>query len=183
MILRNRQPNSGTKPTCPTWVAPKKKRKNLLQVFWTRGSSRSLYTSFIMILFFHTGVPLGQFFDFLCTGSQSPMGQIPNFLSHQAFREVLNHGLATAHRNITFVICDILTEFRQPLQVQSHLEMPRILVQLGHTQRTWKLAPQTDPKWSPTWSLQRFQPICPLIARDGRYACQVSRAHCTHSRL
>ena len=32
-----------------------------------------------------------------------------------------------------------MTEFRQPLQVQSHLEMPRILVQLGHTQRTWKL--------------------------------------------
>ena len=76
-----------------------------------------------------------------------------------------------------------LTEFRQPLQVQSHLEMPRILVQLGHTQRTWKLAPQTDPKWSPTWSLTRFQPICPLRARDGRYACQVSRAHRTHSRL
>ena len=77
----------------------------------------------------------------------------------------------------------LVTEFRQPLQVQSHLEMPRILVQLGHTQRTWKLAPQTDPKWSPTWSLTRFQPICPLRARDGRYACQVSRAHRTHSRL
>ena len=77
----------------------------------------------------------------------------------------------------------IVTEFRQPLQVQSHREMPRILVQLGHTQRTWKLAPQTDPKWSPTWSLTWFQPICPLIARDGRYACQVSRAHRTHSRL
>ena len=76
-----------------------------------------------------------------------------------------------------------MTEFRQPLQVQSHLEMPRILVQLGHTQRTWKLAPQTDPKWSPTWSLTRFQPICPLIARDERYSCQVSRAHRTHSRL
>ena len=30
----------------------------------------------------------------------------------------------------------VLTEFRQPLQVQSHLEMPRILVQLGHIQRT-----------------------------------------------
>ena len=29
-----------------------------------------------------------------------------------------------------------LTEFRQPLQVQSHLEMPGILVQLGHIQRT-----------------------------------------------
>ena len=30
----------------------------------------------------------------------------------------------------------LMTEFRQPLQVQSHLEMPGILVQLGHTQRT-----------------------------------------------
>ena len=30
----------------------------------------------------------------------------------------------------------IVTEFRQPLQVQSHLEIPRILVQLGHIQRT-----------------------------------------------
>ena len=29
-----------------------------------------------------------------------------------------------------------MTEFRQPLQVQSHLEMPRNLVQLGHIQRT-----------------------------------------------
>ena len=31
---------------------------------------------------------------------------------------------------------NMLTEFRQPLQVQSHLEMPGILVQLGHIQRT-----------------------------------------------
>ena len=30
----------------------------------------------------------------------------------------------------------VVTEFRQPIQVQSHREMPRILVQLGHTQRT-----------------------------------------------
>ena len=29
-----------------------------------------------------------------------------------------------------------LTEFRQPLQVHSHLEMPRILIQLDHIQRT-----------------------------------------------
>ena len=29
-----------------------------------------------------------------------------------------------------------VTEFRQPLQVQSHLEIPRILVQLGHIQCT-----------------------------------------------
>ena len=35
------------------------------------------------------------------------MGQIPNFLSHQEFREVLKHGLTTAHRNITFAICDL----------------------------------------------------------------------------
>ena len=38
------------------------------------------------------------------------------------FKDVLNH--------------EGLTEFRQPLQVQSHLEMPGILVQLGHIQRT-----------------------------------------------
>ena len=31
---------------------------------------------------------------------------------------------------------DQMTEFRQPLQVQSHLEMSGILVQLGHIQRT-----------------------------------------------
>ena len=33
-------------------------------------------------------------------------------------------------------IGDSMTEFRPPLQVQSHLEMPRFLVQLGHIQRT-----------------------------------------------
>ena len=31
---------------------------------------------------------------------------------------------------------DPVTEFRQPLQVQIHLEMPKILVQLGHIQHT-----------------------------------------------
>ena len=73
--------------------------------------SRSLYTSFITILFFHSGVPLGWFFDFLCAGSQSPMGQIPNFPSHQAFREVLNRGHTTAHRYFTFVVYNLcLTE-------------------------------------------------------------------------
>ena len=29
-----------------------------------------------------------------------------------------------------------VTEFRQPLQVQSHPEMPRILLQLGHIRHT-----------------------------------------------
>ena len=76
----------------------------------------------------------------------------------------------------------IMTEFRQPLQVQSHLEMPRILVQLGHIQRKKKLAPQIDPKWSPKWIPTRYQATCPLCACDGRYVCQVSRAQHTHSR-
>ena len=38
--------------------------------------------------------------------------------------------------DITGVGGEMLTEFRQTLQVQSHLEMPGILVQLGHIQRT-----------------------------------------------
>ena len=45
--------------------------------------------------------------------------------------EILNHDNKTEVGNIMRV-----TEFRQPLQVQIHLEMPGILVQLGHTQRT-----------------------------------------------
>ena len=75
----------------------------------------------------------------------------------------------------------VLTEFRQPLQVQSHLEMPGILVQLGHIQRTYKLAPHIDLKWSPTWILRRYQAICPLSARDGCYVCQISCAHRMHN--
>ena len=31
---------------------------------------------------------------------------------------------------------DYMNDFHQPLQVQSHIEMPRILVQLCHIQRT-----------------------------------------------
>ena len=34
------------------------------------------------------------------------------------------------------ILDDSLTEFRQRIQVQSHLEMPGILVQLGHIQHT-----------------------------------------------
>ena len=75
-----------------------------------------------------------------------------------------------------------MTEFRLPLQLQSHLEMPGILVQLGHIQRTYKLAPQIDLKWSPTGRLRRYQAICPLLSRNRRYVCQISRAQRTHSR-
>ena len=44
--------------------------------------------------------------------------------------------LFDGHITQEFVDAGRMTEFRQPLQVQSHLEMPRILVQLGHIQRT-----------------------------------------------
>ena len=46
----------------------------------------------------------------------------------------------------------------------------------------YKLAPQIDLKRSPTWSLRRYQAICPLIARVRRYVCQILRAQRTHSR-
>ena len=39
-------------------------------------------------------------------------------------------------RKVQFLMQTGVTEFRQPLQVQNHLEMPGILVQLGHIQRT-----------------------------------------------
>ena len=54
-------------------------------------------------------------------------------LGHMPFdriKQLANKG----HLSKRLLSC--LTEFRQPLQVQSHLEMPRILVQLGHTQHT-----------------------------------------------
>ena len=41
---------------------------------------------------------------------------------------------------------------------------------------------QIDLKWSPSWILRRYQAICPLRARDGRYVCQLSRAHRMHNR-
>ena len=57
-------------------------------------------------------------------------------------RSVLRHDdthATTAASKQNQAVSDITTkviEFRQPLQVQSHLEMPGILVQLGHIQRT-----------------------------------------------
>ena len=40
MILRNRQPDSGTKPTCPTWVAQKKNEKICCKYFGPEGVPR-----------------------------------------------------------------------------------------------------------------------------------------------
>ena len=50
--------------------------------------------------------------------------------------DALCHEQVEAHDPHLFMALRHVTEFRQPLQVQSHQEMPRILVQLGHTQRT-----------------------------------------------
>ena len=44
--------------------------------------------------------------------------------------------LQTGVRSINDLRIADMTEFRQPLQVQRHLEMSGILVQLGHIQRT-----------------------------------------------
>ena len=85
---------------------------------------------------------------------------MPHVITHAMMSHVVHatHERRQAGCPCDFVACQkLLTEFRQPLQVQSHLEMPRILVQLGHTQRTQKLAPQTDPKRSPTRSVTRYQ--------------------------
>ena len=44
--------------------------------------------------------------------------------------------LHTNHGKVVLIMHEYVTEIRQPLQVQSHLEMPGILVQLGHIQHT-----------------------------------------------
>ena len=47
-----------------------------------------------------------------------------------------------------------------------------------------EIAPQIDHKWSPTWSLRRYQAICPLSARFGRYVYQnFTRATHAHPSL
>ena len=63
---------------------------------------------FLVGIVSHTSVPLGQFLDALFAGSQSPIGQILSFPSHHEFAEGLKRGCTMAHRNITFVICDLL---------------------------------------------------------------------------
>ena len=47
-----------------------------------------------------------------------------------------NNPAARLTVQVQSVVQGNFTEFRQPLQVLSHLEMPGILVQLGHIQRT-----------------------------------------------
>ena len=47
MILRNRQPNPGTKPTCPTWVAQKKccKQREYCAKRWGGGGGWGMVTT------------------------------------------------------------------------------------------------------------------------------------------
>ena len=52
-------------------------------------------------------------------------------------KRIYSYGIRTNDYAIRFRTDEpYLTEFRQPLQGQSHLEMPGILVQLGHIQCT-----------------------------------------------
>ena len=66
--------------------------------------------------------------------------QLPNEHSRVGFLleaiQCSDAGLQAAMASIKTDNGPEVTEFRQPLQVQSHLEVPRILVQLGHIQRT-----------------------------------------------
>ena len=82
------------------------------------------------------------------------MSEVPSELQQTSVLHHL-HGRGP-HFPFPSLILNNLTEFRQPLQGQSHLEMPGILVQLGHIQRTAKLVPQIDLKWSPTRILRRY---------------------------
>ena len=52
-----------------------------------------------------------------------------------ALDTLYHHLFSTPGRDST-TIDQLMTEFRQPLQVKSHIEMSGILVQLGHIQRT-----------------------------------------------
>ena len=58
-------------------------------------------------------------------------------LVYEKYRKLIaTHESMVTKPKYTSLWCIYVTEFRQPLQVQSHLEMPGILVQLGHIQRT-----------------------------------------------
>ena len=52
------------------------------------------------------------------------------------YQAILNTEQQAKGDKITLQDLAEMTQFHQPLQVQSHLEMPGILVQLGHIQRT-----------------------------------------------
>ena len=66
-------------------------------------------------------LPPDEFYQVHALSSRHPPSQRPGQPSRPPFRPQLQHPMR---------------EFRQPLQVQSHLEMSGILVQLGHIQRT-----------------------------------------------
>ena len=69
-------------------------------------------------------------------------GHIYGAVSHEVLyndNPLQVESLLSTHQSLSNpsnAIDDQVKEFRQPLQVQSHLEMPGILVQLGHIQRT-----------------------------------------------
>ena len=76
--------------------------------------------------FIHEGRP---------TTTKLTLIDLPSSIDHPTFREC-SKGILCLPPISHHSLLTRLTEFRQPLQVQSHLEVPRILVQLGHIQRT-----------------------------------------------
>ena len=61
------------------------------------------------------------------------VARVTTFVVCRGWSRQRGNGNVDRHGNFVY---GGMTEFRQPLQVQSHLEVPRILVQLGHIQRT-----------------------------------------------
>ena len=74
------------------------------------------------------------FLDFLQDGTHSSKELFHDNYKHTKLYMVFH--LDRCLDTITIFGTHMMTEFRQPLQVQSHLEMPGILVQLGHIPRT-----------------------------------------------
>ena len=69
--------------------------------------------------------------DFTQSGNLCYMNEYGDILPYTQMKKLFNLRWYIQH-----LMDESVTEFRQPLQVQGHLEMPRILVQLGHIQRT-----------------------------------------------
>ena len=68
--------------------------------------------------------------------SLSTLTPCPTYMTNQHEIRTYQHDVSHEAPDFEKSRPYFLTEFRQPLQVQIHLEMPGILVQLGHIQCT-----------------------------------------------
>ena len=82
----------------------------------------------------------GQSSDNIPIESNHSILAVDTLLQHTIYDPIMVASLMSSHVQVAEVTTSPtlqdVTEFRQPIQVQSHLEMPRILVQLAHIQRT-----------------------------------------------